>query len=147
MNSTPKEIIHVGQIEIRFLLESADTAGSLAMFECVIPAGARVPVPHSHIAYDETIYGLAGMVAFTVEGRTTEVGPGGTLFIPRGAVHGFVNRGTEAVRFLAMVTPALLGPAFFREMGEALRAGGPPDPKRLGEIMLRHGLKPAPMQA
>lgn len=140
----PKEIIQVGQIEIRFLLESADTGGSLALFESVIPVGARVPVPHFHIAYDETVYGLEGVTTFTVDGRVTEVGPGGTVFIRRGEVHGFVNCGSETVRFLAMITPALLGPAFFREVGEALSAGGPPDVKRIGEIMRRHGLQPVP---
>jgi len=53
------EIIQVGQIGIRFLLESADTNGAVAMFEFTVPAGAKVPVPvpHSHQHYDETIYG------------------------------------------------------------------------------------------
>jgi hypothetical protein len=38
------EIIQVGQIGIRFLLESADTNGAVAMFEFTVPAGAKVPV-------------------------------------------------------------------------------------------------------
>jgi hypothetical protein len=40
-------IIRVGQIGIRFLLEAADTNGSIAMFEFTVPAGAKVPLPHS----------------------------------------------------------------------------------------------------
>ena len=36
------EIIRVGQIGIRFLLESADTNGSVAMFEFTVPVGARI---------------------------------------------------------------------------------------------------------
>ena len=39
------EIIRVGQIEIRFLLEGKDTNGQLAMFEFTVPAGARVGCP------------------------------------------------------------------------------------------------------
>jgi len=41
------EIIQVGQIGIRFLLEAADTNGALAMFEFTVPVGARMPLPHS----------------------------------------------------------------------------------------------------
>src|SRR5213079_185308 len=51
------EIIRVGQIGIHFLLESADTNGSVAMFEFTVPVGAKMPLPHSHKHYDETIYG------------------------------------------------------------------------------------------
>jgi quercetin dioxygenase-like cupin family protein len=85
------EIIRVGQIGIRFLLEAADTGGAVAMFEFTVPVGAKVPVPHYHKAYDETIYGVDGVVTFTVEGKSVNIGPGETCFIPRGAVHGFNN--------------------------------------------------------
>ena len=138
------EIIQVGQVEIRFLLGAADTGGALSMFQFTVPPAARVPIPHSHIAYDETIFGIEGVITFTVAGEKKFVGPGDTLFIPRGAPHGFINSGAVAVRSLAVITPALLSPDFFREAAAAIAAGGPPDPKRLGEIMLRHGLKPEP---
>ena len=85
------EIIRVGQIGIRFLLDAADTNGSVAMFEFTVPAGAMVPVPHFHKAYDETIYGVEGVVTFTVEGKPVDIGPGETCFISRGAGHGFNN--------------------------------------------------------
>ena len=52
------DVIQVGQIGIRFLLESADTNGAVAMFEFTVPVGAKVPVPHYHKQYDETIYGV-----------------------------------------------------------------------------------------
>jgi quercetin dioxygenase-like cupin family protein len=139
---SPREIIRVGQIEIRYLLEGTDTGGALAMFEAVIPAQARVPVPHFHVAYDETIYGLSGSSTFTVEGREVVLSADETLFIPRGAVHQFQNRGTESARFLATVTPGILRSDFFREIGATMNAGGPPDVRRIGEIMLRHGLQP-----
>ena len=53
-----EETIRIGQIGINFLLEAADTNGSVAMFEFMVPAGAKVPLPHSHKHYDETIYGV-----------------------------------------------------------------------------------------
>jgi quercetin dioxygenase-like cupin family protein len=137
------ETIKVGQIAIDFLLEAADTNGSAAMFEFTVPAGAKVPVPHYHENFDETIYGLAGMMTFTVDGKTIDIAPGETCFIPRGAIHGFNNLGQEEAKALAVITPALLGPNFFREVGAILNAGGAPDVEKLKLIMAKHGLIPA----
>jgi quercetin dioxygenase-like cupin family protein len=139
-----KEIIRIGQIEIRFLLESKDSNGQLAMFEFTVPAGARVPAPHSHAHYDETIYGLDGVVTFTVNGHPADIAAGESLFIPRGAVHGFNNLKSANARALAVVTPALIGPEFFREMAVVVNAGGPPDLEKIKAVMSKHGLVPAP---
>jgi quercetin dioxygenase-like cupin family protein len=79
-----KETIRLGQIEIKFLLEAADTNGALAMFEFAVPSGAKVPMPHYHEAYDETVYGLEGVITFNVAGNTVDIGPGQSCFIPRG---------------------------------------------------------------
>jgi quercetin dioxygenase-like cupin family protein len=105
-----------------------------------------MPAPHSHDAFDETNYGLAGVTTFTVDGRRIEVGPGEAAFVPRGAVHGFENPGEDDARFLAVVTPGLLGPDYFREVADviAAAAGGPPDLAAIGDVMRRHGLTPAP---
>ena len=137
------ELIRVGQIGIRFLLEAVDTDGSVAMFEFTVPAGAKVPVPHYHKAYDETIYGVEGVVTFTVEGKPMDIGPGETCFISRGAVHGFNNLKPSDVKALAVITPALLGPDFFKETAAIVNAGGPPDVEKLKAVMLKHGLVPA----
>ena len=111
-----------------------------------MPAGARVPVAHSHDGYEETIYGLEGVLTWAVEGVPTDVGPGEALLIPRGAVHHFDNTGDVDAKALAIVTPGILGPDFFREVAAILDAagGGPPDLAAIAEVMLRHGLTPAP---
>jgi quercetin dioxygenase-like cupin family protein len=140
-------LIRIGQIEIKFLLQSTDTNGSVAMFEFIVPAGARVPAPHSHAQYDETIYGVEGVLTWTVEGKAVPIGPGESCFIRRGDVHGFRNLQSVDAKGLAVVTPALIGPEFFREMAAIVNAGGPPDIARIQETMLRHGLVPAPMEA
>ena len=136
------ETIKVGQVSIDFLLESADSSGSVAMFEFTVPAGAKVPVPHYHEHYDETIYGIEGVITFTVEGKPIEIAQGETCFIPRGAVHGFNNFSTGDARALAVITPALLGPNFFKECAEIVNAGGPPDIEKLKKVMASHGLVP-----
>jgi quercetin dioxygenase-like cupin family protein len=138
--------IRVGQVGIRFLLEGEDSGGSVAIFEFHIPVGARVPVAHSHDGYEETAYGLEGVMTWTVEDTSRDVGPGEVLHIPRGAVHNFENTGEVDARGLAIVTPGILGPDFFREVAAILEAaaGGPPDVAAIGEVMRRHGLTPAP---
>jgi len=136
------ETIKVGQVTIDFLLEAADTNGSAAMFEFTVPAGGKVPVPHYHEHFDETIYGLAGVMTFTVDGKPIDIAPGETCFIPRGAIHGFNNLGQKEARALAVITPALLGPNFFKEIGEIINAGGPPDVEKLKLVMAKHGLIP-----
>jgi quercetin dioxygenase-like cupin family protein len=136
------EAIMVGAMTIRFLVEGTETGGSVALFEFDVPAGARVPAAHSHDGYDETIYGLAGTLGWTVEGAQSVVGPGETLFIPRGTVHRFENAGDVDASALAVVTPGILEPSYFREIGAILAAaaGGPPDFAALEEVMRRHGL-------
>jgi quercetin dioxygenase-like cupin family protein len=143
--STTEEI-RIGQLTIRFLLEGRASGGSVAVFEFDVPAGAKVPIAHSHDAYEETIYGLAGVLTWTVDGQRTEVGPGEVLCIPRGAVHRFDNLHGADTKMLAMVTPGILGPDYFREMAAVVdaAAGRPPDPAALAAVMRRHGLTPAP---
>ena len=136
------EIIRVGQIEVRFLLEAADTNGSVAMFEFTVPVGAKMPLPHSHKHYDETIYGVEGVMTLTVEGKPVDIGPGESCFVPRGAVHGFNNLKQTDVKALAIITPALLGPDFFKEAAAIVNAG-PPDVEKLKAVMAKHGLVPA----
>ena len=134
------DIIRIGQLGIKFLLEGADTNGSVAMFEFTVPVGAKVPLPHSHERYDETIYGVEGVLTFTVDGKTVPIGPGESYFIPRGAVHGFNNLRQTDAKALAVVTPALIGPDFFKESAAIVNAGGPPDIEKLRVVLAKHGL-------
>ena len=66
----------------------------------------------------------------TVDGTPIEVGPGQALCIPRGAVHRFDNLGSEDVKQLAVITPAIMGPAYFREAAEVISAVGSPPARR-----------------
>jgi quercetin dioxygenase-like cupin family protein len=149
MHPAARETITVGELGIRFLIEAGDSNGTVTVFECYVPANSRMPAPHSHDAFEETIYGLDGVSTFTVDGETIEIEPGEAMCVPRGAVHGFENRrGTDA-KFLAVASPGVFGPDYFREVRDVLAASaaGPPDLKALGEAMRRHGLTPAPPQS
>lgn len=146
MSTMTNDEIRIGPLRIRFLLEGAASGGAVAAFEFDVPAGSKVPIPHSHDAYEETVYGLRGALTWTVEGERIEVGEGDILCIPRGAVHMFENEGEVDATTLAVVTPGVLGPEYFRELAAvvAAAAGGPPDTGELVAVMRRHGLTPAP---
>jgi quercetin dioxygenase-like cupin family protein len=139
-------MIQVGALSVRFLVEAADSNGSASVFECFVPADSKMPAPHSHDAFEETIYGLEGTTTWMVDGRTVEIRSGEAFCVPRGAVHGFENHGAEDAKFLAIASPGLMTPDYFREIHDvlALNPGGPPDLAKVGEVMRRHGLTPAP---
>jgi quercetin dioxygenase-like cupin family protein len=141
------ETIRLGPLLVRFLVTGENSSGTVAVFEVVVPAGQRLMAPaHSHDHYEETIYGIEGVLTWTVGHRLIDLGPGQALCIPRGAVHRFDNNGTEDVKALCVITPAAIGPLYFREAAELVSAaaGGPPDRAKMVEIMRRHGLTPAP---
>ena len=145
-----EETIRLGPLHVRFLLTGDDSAGSVAVFEVFIPAGQRLMAPaHSHDHYEETIYGISGVSTWTVDGKPVDVGPGQALCIPRGALHRFDNNGSQDVKALCVITPAAIGPRYFRESAEVINAaaGGPPDRAKMVEVMRRHGLTPAPPPA
>jgi quercetin dioxygenase-like cupin family protein len=145
-----EEAIRLGPLAVRFLITGENSGGSIAAFEVIVPGAQRLEAPaHSHDHYEETIYGIDGVLTWTVDGKPIDVGPGQALCIPRGAIHRFDNNGIQDAKALCVVTPAALGPQYFRECAEVISAaaGGPPDRAKLAEIMRRHGLTPAPPPA
>lgn len=147
MPTTTQEEIRIGGLAIRFLVDPQASGGSVAMFEFEVAPGAKVPAAHSHDAYDETAYGLEGILTYTVNGQTMEGRPGDSVFIPRGVVHRFENLHSTPAKALAIITPGLLCPDYFREVAGVLQStppGTPPNAAAIGEIMRRHGLTPVP---
>ena len=140
------EAIQIGPLAVRFLITGENSSGSIAAFELEVPGLQRLGAPaHSHNHYEETIYGVEGVLTWTVNGKQIEVGSGQALCIPRGAIHRFDNNGIRNAKALCVITPAAIGPQYFRESAEVINAaaGGPPDRAKMFEIMTRHGLTPA----
>ena len=137
-----EESIKVGPIGIRFLLTGDDSNGSVSVFEVLVPAGHKLAAPaHKNDAYEEILYGITGVLTWTVDGRPIEVRPGQALCIPRGAAHRFDNHGSEDAKQLAVITPAIMGPAYFRDAAEVIgAAAGGVDPAKMIEVFRRHGM-------
>ena len=49
------ELIRVGDTAVQFLVEGSDSGGSAAVFEATIRARGRMPAPHSHDGFEETV--------------------------------------------------------------------------------------------
>jgi quercetin dioxygenase-like cupin family protein len=82
------ETIRLGPLAVRFLVTGENSSGSVAAFELSVPGAQRLAAPaHSHDHYEETIYGIDGVLTWTVNGKQIDVGPGQSLCIPRGAIH------------------------------------------------------------
>lgn len=140
------ETIRVGALTVHFLISGEDSGGTVAIFELVVPCGESLPVAaHSHDHYEETVYGIDGVLTWTIDGRQADVEPGEALCIRRGAVHRFDNKGSNNVKTLCVITPAALGPEYFRECAAVINesTNDLPDPAQLLNIMRRHGLTPA----
>jgi quercetin dioxygenase-like cupin family protein len=138
-----EENIKIGPLGIRFLLTGDDSNGGASVFEVLVPVGQKLAAPaHKNDAYEEILYGIEGVLTWTGDGTPIEVGPGQALSIPRGAVHRFDNLGSEDVKQLALITPAIMGPAYFREAAEVIgaAAGGPPDRAKMADVFRRHGM-------
>ena len=77
-----EETIKISPLEIRFLLTSDDSNGSVSVFEFLVPLGQKLAAPaHINDAYEEILYGIEGILTWTVDGVPIEVGPGQALCI------------------------------------------------------------------
>ena len=108
-----EETIRLGPLAVRFLVTGENSAGTVAVFEMVIPAGQRLMAPaHSHDHYEETVYGIEGVLTWTVDGKRDRHGAGaGALHSAgrrspvrqqrrrrcEGAVRGYARRDRPAV--------------------------------------------------
>ena len=135
------EVIKLGRIEIRYLVDGAEKGG-LGVFEMKLPAGSIVPPPHSHADNEECMYVLEGTLRYSVDDETRDLEAGDWMFTPRGAVHHFINKTNETVRALVMMTPDI-GERYFVDVLSTIGAGGVPDRAKLVAVQSKYGVTPA----
>ena len=133
--------IDFGSFQVNFLRSKYDTKGALDIFELVLSPGGKMPVPHHHESWEETVYGLEGTVTYSIAGERCDIAPGCTAFVPRGVVHGFSNLSGGVAKCLCVLTPGVLGPEYFEELAAEI-ATGKPNPAVMAGIMKRYGLIP-----
>jgi quercetin dioxygenase-like cupin family protein len=120
-----------------FKLTSEETGGRVAVFEESVPPAAGTPL-HIHHVSDELIHLLTGELTVKLGSRTTSIGSGTWVFIPRGTPHGWRNSGVVAARASFVFTPA--DSAKFFEQLRLLAQPIPSIPAEvLGDLSQRYG--------
>jgi mannose-6-phosphate isomerase-like protein (cupin superfamily) len=123
----------------RYLINSADTDGRLALIEHSIPPHTLAAPVHTHENEDEYSWVLSGRMGVELDGRETEAGPGELVVKPRGIPHAFWNPGDEETRLLELISPGAFA-RYFADLVPVLGGDGPPDLARLAEIQASYGL-------
>ena len=129
-------------VEVHFKQEGKKSNNEISIFNCIIPSKSRTPMPHYHADFDETVFGVKGKISWTVAGKTTEIGPGESILIPRGVTHSFSNNTDETVEFRCHVSPGILNSDYFEDIAEVINVDGIPDFDHLQIVMRKHGLVP-----
>jgi quercetin dioxygenase-like cupin family protein len=128
---------------VRFLKTSAETDGEMVLIETTVAPNGFVAAEHIHPYQSERFEILEGVVEFKLDGETVVSREGDVVMVEAGAAHQFRNIGTEGVRFLTEVRPALSFETFLETMfglaadGRTNRSGMP-NPFRLAVIMNEH---------
>ena len=78
------ETIRFAGLELRFLRDKEETGGSLDLFEMTVQPNARMPVAHYHEGWEETVYGLAGVTTWRVDGSERHAAGGDAVHPARG---------------------------------------------------------------
>lgn len=136
------ETIRLGEISVTFLKTRHETGGAFDLFELTMPAFHRVPLPHLHRKYDETIFGVDGSMTWTLDDKPLEVRRGVALFIPRGTPHSYANPTHTAGRVLCLQTPGVMGPEYYLEIAALYLHSRHPNLAGIGAIMTRYGVVP-----
>lgn len=107
--------------EAEFLVRASaeTTGGGFTIIEEIAPLDTPL---HVHEREDELFYVLEGEHVFDVGTETFAVGPGATVFAPRGVPHAHRRAIPRTGRFLTMTFPAGFE-GFFRELSDAEAAG------------------------
>src|SRR5438876_4911477 len=82
-----------------------------------LAAGAAHPF-HYHPQMEEILYILSGTAEQWVEHQKRVLGPGDSVYLPAGIVHGTYNIGEQELEFLAILSPAKNPGPMTVEVGE-----------------------------
>ena len=115
-----------------------------AVIQMTVPARFAGPIPHAHDTFDEAIYVLDGALRVLGDSGAIDASTGSLFVAPRGHRHGFSNPHDTPAQVLGLWSPAQLGLAFMRDIGQALPPTGPPDPDIVSEIYHRHASRLLP---
>jgi mannose-6-phosphate isomerase-like protein (cupin superfamily) len=116
----------------RYLIESADSGGLMALVEQILPPRMLAVPVHRHSREDEYSIVLEGRLGVFQDDEEVIARPGDIVFKPRGHWHTFWNAGEGQLRILEVIAPGGIEAAF--RVGEP---GG--DPATLLALVAQYG--------
>jgi quercetin dioxygenase-like cupin family protein len=126
-------------VRFRFLVESQDAGGTLAIVETEIPSGTLVK-PHRHTREDEFSYVLAGVVGARLGEDEVALPAGAAVVKPAGQPHALWNAGPEPARVLEILAPGGFE-HYFEEIAPILLEHGDEADQRFYELAQRYGIE------
>ncbi len=144
MTKASKVLIRTPGIDVQFLIDADDSAGTTTAFIARLAPGAQTPPPHFHEGWDETVYCTEGVVTYVIDGVTHEIATGQALCVKRGQTHKFDNLTDRDASMLVVSTPGLFEEDYFLGIADILNAAtdGPPDFAALLAFQAQHGVTP-----
>lgn len=98
---------------VEYRQTGADTGGELLQWVHVLEPGRRVPADHVHWAQEERFEILSGTATVRLGKRTLILPSGDDLVVPAGTAHGLRNDGTDELRVLTELRPAMRTEHYF----------------------------------
>jgi mannose-6-phosphate isomerase-like protein (cupin superfamily) len=139
----------VGTHLITLKARAAETNGVYSLFETQTPQGQGVRLYRQRYE-DEAFWVLNGHYTFLLGSEQVNLSAGDYLYVPRGTVHAYTNRGSGAAHLLVLVTPGGIRERFLADVADRseTRAGMPPlagcDLERLRSRAARYGIEILP---
>jgi mannose-6-phosphate isomerase-like protein (cupin superfamily) len=119
----------------RYLLDSRDASGLVAIVEHTLAPGVLAAPLHRHSREDEYSFVLQGRLGVIQDDVEAVAGVGDLVVKPRGHWHTFWNAGDGPLRILEIIAPGGLE-QLFRRLGEP---GGDYDPQTLPGLAAEYG--------
>lgn len=120
------------------MLDGEQTNGLLSIMTELTPPGGGPPL-HIHSREDEIFLVTEGRISYFVNGKWTEVGVGGVVYLPVGVPHCYRNVGETPSRHWIITLPSGFEQFFAAAAAEFARPGGP-NPENIVEIHHQFGI-------
>jgi len=105
----------IGRMTMTFKTTAHDGWSAYTVCEAIEPPESGAGY-HRHPTYDETFIICEGHYDFRLDGKLLKLGPGDTVFVPRGTPHSFVSTGPEVGRQLIISSPGGVFDAMIAEV-------------------------------
>jgi mannose-6-phosphate isomerase-like protein (cupin superfamily) len=113
---------------------AGETGGAYSLFERSVPPGGGDP-PHIQHREDECLYVVEGELDLLLGEELLAARAGSLIFVPRGTLHAFTNRGKMPARVLDLTTPGGTHEVLLEEIGGNASAGD------LRRVYARYGIE------